>query len=112
MMGEPKAKWVQFAITTLIGICWNAFDRWAQLQPILTSWVSGISPIVYVVVGISFGYAAMKAANKREVDERDKEIERLERMYSELAREVRANTDEVNKVLARELRGLELKDGE
>lgn len=76
-MSETKTKWTQFAITTVIGIAWNIFDRWAQLQPFFESWLPWVSPFVYVAIGGFLGYMICSALRKRQLSDKDAEIERL-----------------------------------
>lgn len=92
-MSETKTKWAQFAITTAIGVGWNVFDRWAQLQPVFESWLPWVSPIVYVAVGGALGYMVCGVLHKREVAELEKRPTQSE--VDELARQLSARDAEI-----------------
>ena len=104
--------------TVLFGIpsWWTLFIEHPDTLNLITDVLKVISPVVLFALGCFTGYHLRKWRHEvglsKDIEIKDAEIERLERIYSELAKEVHANTGEVNKALARELRGLELKDGE
>ncbi len=94
-MSKTEAKWAQFTITTVIGVGWNVFDRWAQLQPVFESWLPWVSPIVYVAVGGVLGYLICGVLHKREIAELEKrptqsEVEELRHQLSARDAEIAA----------------------
>lgn len=73
------ANWVQYAITTVIGIGWSIFDRWAKLQPIFEPWIPWVSPIVYMAIGAAIGYMICQSLDKKKFESKDTEISELKK---------------------------------
>lgn len=79
-MKESTRNWVQYAITTLLGVAWAAFDRRAELVPIVSDAWPSISwfvvPAGYVAIGFSFGWVTCRLF-------RSKAIERPSALHAE-----------------------------
>lgn len=74
MSGNRRGVWIRYAITTLIGLGWSAFDRWAQLQPFFEAWLPWVSPLAYVAVGAAIGFMACKTLNGKKLSAKEEEI--------------------------------------
>lgn len=109
--GKPDGKpWMQYAITTAIGIGWNVFDRWAQLQPVFDAWVPWVSPFVYAAVGAALGYMTCKALDRKLIAAKDEEASRaVEEATRPLQEQIDRLLNRENFALMR-LRGLSLKE--